>query len=176
MNQLNSIILEGNLVANAELSEPSKGFKVCRFSLAVNRFTKSMNGESIDEVSFFDVEAYGKLAETCEKNGTKGRGMRVVGRLKQNRWKSNDGKNMSRIIVIAEHIEYKPKFEKKETAELPDELPCESQNDIPCETQREPQTESTKKSKDTVLEPVAVENTETIATAKEEAVSEEAVF
>ncbi len=173
MNQLNSIILEGNLVANAELSEPSNGFKVCRFSLAVNRFTKSLNGESIDEVSFFDVEAYGKLAETCEKNGTKGRGIRVVGRLKQNRWKSNDGKNMSRILVIAEHIEYKPKFEKKDVAELPDELPCESQKDIPSESQREAPVESQKKADKVVLEPVATGDTRP---TKEEAVAEEAVF
>ena len=137
MNQLNSIILEGNLVANAELSEPTKGFKVCRFSLGVNRFTKSLNGESIDEVSFFDVEAYGKLAETCEKNCSKGRGVRVVGRLKQNRWKNSEGKNVSRIIIIAEHIEYKPKFEKKDFAELQNELPAELPDEAasPSETQ-----------------------------------------
>ena len=143
MNQLNSIILEGNLVANAELSEPSKGFKVCKFSLGVNRFTKSLNGESIDEVSFFDVEAYGKLAESCEKNGVKGRGVRVVGRLKQSRWKNNDGKNQSRVYVIAEHIEYKPKFEKKDSSELK-----EADEDITTTEQKEQETEA-------VLEPVA---------------------
>ena len=143
MNQLNSIILEGNLVANAELSEPSKGFKVCKFSLGVNRFTKSTNGEAIDEVSFFDVEAYGKLAESCEKNGTKGRGVRVVGRLKQSRWKNNDGKNLSRVYVIAEHIEYKPKFEKKDSQD-----PKETEEDITCTEQKEQEPEA-------VLEPVA---------------------
>ena len=144
MNQLNSIILEGNLVANAELSEPSKGFKVCKFSLGVNRFTKSLNGESIDEVSFFDVEAYGKLAESCEKNGGKGRGVRVVGRLKQSRWKNNDGKNQSRVYVIAEHIEYKPKFEKKDSPELK-----EADEDITTTELKEQEPEA-------VLEPVPV--------------------
>ena len=144
MNQLNSIILEGNLVANAELSEPSKGFKVCKFSLGVNRFTKSLNGESIDEVSFFDVEAYGKLAESCEKNGIKGRGVRVVGRLKQSRWKNNDGKNQSRVYVIAEHIEYKPKFEKKDSPELK-----EADEDITTTELKEQEPEA-------VLEPVPV--------------------
>lgn len=109
MNQLNSIILEGNVVRQGELSEPAKGFKVCKFPLAVNRFTKSSNGDYSEEVSFFDVEAYGKMAEICEKNTLKGRGIRVVGRLKQNRWKDNDGKNQSRIVVVAEHCEYKPK-------------------------------------------------------------------
>jgi single-strand DNA-binding protein len=48
----------------------------------------------------------------CEKNSTKGRGLRVVGRLKQNRWKDADGKTQSKIFVVAEHIEYKPKTQK----------------------------------------------------------------
>lgn len=117
MNQLNSIILEGNVVKQAELSEPTNGFKVCRFPIAVNRFSKNNNGESVEEVSFFDVEAYGKMAENCEKNTSKGRGIRVVGRLKQNRWKDSDGKNVSRVLVVAEHIEYKPKFSKSDDAE-----------------------------------------------------------
>lgn len=114
MNQLNSIILEGNLVRQAELSEPAKGFKVCKFPLAVNRFCKNMNGDSIEEVSFFDVEAYGKMAEICEKNGTKGRGIRVVGRLKQNRWKDSEGKSVSKIFIVAEHVEYRPNYQKSE--------------------------------------------------------------
>lgn len=112
MNQLNSIILEGNVVRQAELTEPTKGFKICKFPLAVNRFTKKSNGESVEEVSFFDVEAYGKMAESCEKDILKGRGIRVVGRLKQNRWKDSEGKSFSKVFVVAEHIEYKPKFIK----------------------------------------------------------------
>ena len=112
MNQLNSVILEGNVVANAELTEPAKGFMVCKFTIGVNRFSKNSNGDVYEEVSFIDVEAYGKIAEICEKNSTKGRGIRIVGRIKQSRWKSADGKNYSRIYVIAEHVEYKPKFDK----------------------------------------------------------------
>ena len=112
MYQLNSLILEGNVVRQAECVEPTKGFKVCKFPIAVNRFSKNSNGEAYEEVSFFDVEAYGKMAEVCEKNSTKGRGLRVVGRLKQNRWKDADGKTQSKIFVVAEHIEYKPKTQK----------------------------------------------------------------
>ncbi|MCQ2582930.1 MAG: single-stranded DNA-binding protein [Treponema sp.] len=117
MNQLNSIILEGNVVKQGESSEPAKGFKVCKFPLAVNRITKSPAGESCEEVSFFDVESYGKMAEICEKFSTKGRGVRVVGRLKQNRWKDKDGKNQSKVFVIAEHLEFKPNFQKTENDE-----------------------------------------------------------
>lgn len=110
MNQLNSLILEGNVVRQAELSEPASGFKVCKFPLAVNRYVKNSNGEGVEEVSYFDIETYGKMAEICEKQSTKGRGIRVVGRLKQNRWKDSDGRNQSKIFVVAEHVEFKPKL------------------------------------------------------------------
>lgn len=64
---------------------------------------------------FFEIEAYGKVAEYCEKYTTKGRGVRVVGRLKQNRWKDSDGKNVSKVFVVAEHLEYKPIFKKDDS-------------------------------------------------------------
>ncbi|MBR5645416.1 MAG: single-stranded DNA-binding protein [Treponema sp.] len=133
MNNLNSIIIEGNVVRNAELSEPMKGFKVCRFPVAVNRYTKNPNnGETMDEVSFFDVESYGKIAETCEKNLSKGRGVRVVGRLKQNRWKDDSGKNQSKIYIVAEHVEYKPKVvndQKGENNDSKNQSSLEKAND-----------------------------------------------
>ena len=50
------------------------------------------------------------------KKAKKGRGVRVVGRLKQDTWKDNNGKTASRIYVVAEHIEYKP-MKKTETSE-----------------------------------------------------------
>ena len=110
MNQLNSLIIEGNAVRKAEFSEPKTGFYVCRFPVAVNRWYKNKNNEGVSEVSFFDVEAYGKVAETCNRKVDKGTGLRIVGRLKQDRWKDKDGKTVSKCYVVAEHIEYKPKF------------------------------------------------------------------
>ena len=106
MNQLNSIILEGNVVRKAEFSEPTSGFYVCKFPIAVNRKTKTPDGEQKEEVSYFDVETYGPMAEKCSKYCDKGKGVRVVGRLKQSRWEENNVKR-SKIYVIAEHVEYK---------------------------------------------------------------------
>ena len=106
MNQLNSIILEGNVVRKAEFSEPKTGFQVCKFPLAVNRKTKTPEGETKEEVSYFDVETYGEMAETCSKWCDRGQGVRVVGRLKQSRWEENNVKK-SKVYVIAEHVEYK---------------------------------------------------------------------
>lgn len=112
MNQLNSVILEGNLVDNAVFSEPKEGIKMCKFSIGVNKYYKNHNDEDVNEVSFFDVESFGKVAEYCKQKGTKGRGVRVVGRLKQDVWKDDSGKTKSKVFVIAEHIEYKPVFNK----------------------------------------------------------------
>ena len=41
MNQLNSLILEGNLVRDAEMIEPAEGFKICKFTIAVNRWYRN---------------------------------------------------------------------------------------------------------------------------------------
>jgi len=113
MNQLNSIILEGNLVKDAELLEPVNGFKVCKFSIGVNRFYKNKKDEGVNEVSYFEIETYGKSAEYCDSKAKKGRGVRVVGRLKQETWTDEDKKFHSKVYVIAEHVEFKPVFAKE---------------------------------------------------------------
>ncbi|MDR1700973.1 MAG: single-stranded DNA-binding protein [Lachnoclostridium sp.] len=115
MGNINSIILEGNVVRDSELRETAKGVRVCTFSVASNRvFQQNMQKEK--EVSFFDIECWGKLAEICGTNCPKGRGVRVIGRLKQDRWVGTDGKNHSRIKIVAEHVEFKPQVNKTEMA------------------------------------------------------------
>ena len=98
MNSLNSIILEGNIVQEPVVRETAKGTKVCSFSVMCMR-TYKQDETYEKEISFFDIDAWGKLAELSIKNATKGRGVRVVGRLKQSRW-------------VDEHIEFKPVFKK----------------------------------------------------------------
>lgn len=109
MNGLNSLIIEGNMVRDPEFKETVKGTNFCSFSIATNR-VYTQNNETTQEVSYFDVEAWTSMALLCKENGAKGRGVRVVGRLKQDRWVGKDGKNYSKVKVIAEHIEFKPKF------------------------------------------------------------------
>jgi len=114
MNNLNSILIEGNMVRDPEYHTTPKGTPVCNFRLASNRYYRQENGYE-KEVSFFDVETWAKLADTCSNFGKKGRGVRVVGRLKENRWVSNDGKPHSRIAIVAEHVEFRPEFKKEPT-------------------------------------------------------------
>jgi single-strand DNA-binding protein len=111
MNSLNSILIEGNMVRDPLLKETPKGTPVCTFAVASNRFYKQDNALE-KEVSFFDVETWSRLAESCSNLGKKGRGVRVVGRLKQDRWNGPDGKPASKVVIVAEHVEFKPEFKK----------------------------------------------------------------
>lgn len=115
MNSLNSILIEGNLVKDPSLKSTPKGTPVCTFSVASNRFLKQDTGTE-KEVSFFDVETWSRLAENCGSLGKKGRGVRVVGRLKQDRWIDGEGKTKSHVKIVAEHVEFKPEFKRGDGA------------------------------------------------------------
>lgn len=142
MNALNQIILEGNVVRQPEKKELQHGTHVCMIPIAVDRRYKTREGEDAEEVSYFDIETFGNLADACEKWCPKGRGVRVVGRLKQSRWKNEDGKGRSKVTIIAEHVEFKPFFQKKEdgttdtesTVEGPDS--ADSGNPAPSKKQK----------------------------------------
>jgi single-strand DNA-binding protein len=112
MNNLKSVVIEGNLVRDPVFKTTPKGTPLCTFSLASNRYYKQFgeNGSSDmqEEVSFFDVTTWAKLAESCRDNGSKGRGVRVVGRLKQERWQDDEGKQHSKVSIVAEHVEFRP--------------------------------------------------------------------
>ena len=120
MNNLNSILIEGNLVRDPLYRTTPKGTPLCTFTLASNRFFKQDSGLE-KEVGFFDVESWSKLADNCHNFGRKGRGVRVVGRLKQDRWNGSDGKSHSRVAIVAEHVEFKPEFKKNDKGENSEE-------------------------------------------------------
>jgi single-strand DNA-binding protein len=121
MNNLNSIIIEGNMVRDPLFRSTAKGTPLCTFSIASNRFYKQGSGLE-SEVSFFDVETWSDLAESCHDMGHKGRGVKVVGRLKQDRWNGPDGKQRSRVAIVAEHVEFRPEFKRDASArEYPSE-------------------------------------------------------
>ena len=109
MNNLNSVLIDGNLTKDPALSYTKAGTAVTTFSIAVNRQYRSNDDEYKEEVAYLEIESWGKTAENCNEFLKKGRGVRVVGRLKQERWESTGSKH-SKIIIIAEHVEFKPNF------------------------------------------------------------------
>jgi single-strand DNA-binding protein len=117
MNNLNSILIEGNLVRDPVFRSTPKGTPVCTFCLASNRFFKQDSGLE-KEVGFFFVETWSKLAERCYSLGRRGRGVRVVGRLKQSRWNDTDGNPRSKVTIVAEHVEFRPEFKKNGASDM----------------------------------------------------------
>jgi single-strand DNA-binding protein len=106
MNNLNSIMIEGNMVRDPSLKSTPKGIPVCVFSIAFNRYFKQET-EKETEVSYFDVETWADVAKNCYNQGRKGIGVRIMGRLKQNRWCDSEGKNRSKVCIVAERVEFK---------------------------------------------------------------------
>jgi single-strand DNA-binding protein len=104
MTDLNNVILSGNLahdIGEKDLVKVGETTKLT-ITIASNRSEKS-NGEWKNVASFFDVVLWGKLADNLRPYLVKGKGIAVVGQLKQDRWEK-DGQKKSKIYVIADSI------------------------------------------------------------------------
>ncbi|WP_191014107.1 single-stranded DNA-binding protein [Treponema zioleckii] len=109
---LNQVIIEGRLTRDSEGKERPWGTKYAVMSVAINEYYKDRNGNFASEVGYYDVYANGpNFCERVIKNGVKGRGVRIVGKLKQDRWKTN-GKNFSKTYIVAEHVDFKAENKK----------------------------------------------------------------
>jgi single-strand DNA-binding protein len=107
---LNIVKIKGNLTKDPEFKHTASGKAVCGISIASNH-GYSKNGKRTTEVSYFDIEAWGVIAENCAKYLKKGNGVIIEGRLKQDRWEK-DGKTQSRIKISASNVQFL--FDKKD--------------------------------------------------------------
>ena len=107
MANFNKVILVGNLTRDPELRYTPKGTAVARITLAVNRTWKSESGENKEEVSFVDVDVWGRQAEVISQYMKKGRPLLVEGRLKQDTWEDKNTKQkQSKLKVVLESFSF----------------------------------------------------------------------
>ncbi|MCX6902114.1 MAG: single-stranded DNA-binding protein [Verrucomicrobia bacterium] len=110
MANFNKVILAGNLTRDPELRYTPKGTAVCRFGLAINRTWKSETGESKEEVTFVDVDAWGRQAEVIAQYMKKGRPLLVEGRLKLDTWEDKNThqkhQKQSKLKVVLESFSF----------------------------------------------------------------------
>lgn len=99
----NHTSLTGNLTRDPELRFTTGGKAVANFGLAVNR-RYQQNGEWQDATSFFDVSAWGDLAENIAASVTKGQRVTVTGRLEQRSWETDSGDKRHKIEVVANDV------------------------------------------------------------------------
>ncbi len=102
---MNKIMLIGNLGRDPELQVTPDGTPVTKFSLAVNRVTKTSSGERKEETEWFNIVAWRQLAETCEKYLHKGSKVFVEGRLSQRKYTDREGIQRTSIDVTITDME-----------------------------------------------------------------------
>ena len=97
------------MVDNPTGTYSQKGTIRCTFQIESPRwfvhFADGVDaGTKTEERPVFSVETWGSLAVGCLRDVVKGRGVRLVGRLKQN--------EEGAVVICAEHVEYKPLMRK----------------------------------------------------------------
>jgi len=108
MASLNKLFLIGNLTRDPEVRVTPKGTHVAQFGIAVNRQIKDeAGGPAREEVTFVDIEAWGKQAELCGKFLKKGSPCMIEGRLKFEQWDDKQsGQKRSKLKVVMENVQF----------------------------------------------------------------------
>jgi single-strand DNA-binding protein len=107
MASFNKVILMGNLTRDPELRYLPKGTAVAKIGLAVNRTWKSETGETKEEVTFVDIEMFGRTAENVAQYMRKGSPLLVEGRLKLDSWEDKQTQQKkSRLLVVADTVQF----------------------------------------------------------------------
>jgi single-strand DNA-binding protein len=107
MASFNRVILAGNLTRDPELRYTPKGTAVARIGLAVNRTYTTETGEKKEEVTFVDIDAWGRQAEVISQYLKKGRPILVEGRLKLDQWEDkNTHQKQSKLKVVLESFSF----------------------------------------------------------------------
>jgi single-strand DNA-binding protein len=97
-------MLIGRLGHDPEMRYTPSGRPLTKFQLAVNRSWKSADGEKKSETEWFNVVAWGKLAEICNQYLTKGQQVYIEGRLHTRQWQDEESGNHSAVEVIAQEM------------------------------------------------------------------------
>jgi single-strand DNA-binding protein len=101
----NSVTLVGNITRTPELRFTNSGQAVASFGLAVNRrWQNRQSGEMEEQVSFFDITAWGSLGENAAESLEKGSRILVTGRLQQRSYETQNGEKRSAVEVVADEI------------------------------------------------------------------------
>ena len=107
MASFNKVILVGNLTRDPELRYTPKGMAIAKIGVAVNRVWTNEAGEKKEEVTFVDVDVFGRTAENVGQYMRKGRPILIEGRLRLDQWDDKQtGQKRSRLGVVLEGFQF----------------------------------------------------------------------
>jgi single-strand DNA-binding protein len=80
------------------------GKPLTKFRVATNRSWTTTDGEEQTETEWFNVVAWGKLAEICNQYLQKGERVYIEGRLHTRHWTDEEGNHQSATEVVANEM------------------------------------------------------------------------
>ena len=96
---LNNVAIIGRITKDLELRKTETGKAVTSFSIAVAR-------DYDDQVDFFDITAWNKLAENLVKYCQKGSLISVTGTMRTNFYTNKEGIKINTVYVLADRIDF----------------------------------------------------------------------
>jgi len=124
MANFNKVILAGNLTRDPELRYTPSGKAIAKFGMAINRNWTTDTGEKKEEVTFVDIDSFGRQAEVISQYLKKGRPVLIEGRLKLDQWDDKQsGQKRSRLGVVLESFSFLDSGNRGEGGGSPDAAP-----------------------------------------------------
>lgn len=104
MRGLNKVMVIGRLGRDPEMRYTPSGRPVTTFSVATSRTWTTSEGERKVETEWFNIVAWGSLAEICKQYLTKGQIVYVEGRLQTRHWDDNEGNKHTSVEIVANEM------------------------------------------------------------------------
>lgn len=101
---LNKVMIIGLVGREPEMRYTPSGRPVTSFSVATSRTWTSSEGERREETEWFNVVAWGNLAEICKTHLSKNQQVYVEGRLQTRGWEDETGKKHFRTELVANEM------------------------------------------------------------------------
>ena len=101
---LNKVMVIGYLGRDPEMRYTPNGKSVVSFSIACDRSWKNADGEKQTETDWFNVVAWGDLAEICNKHLSKGSQAYIEGRIQTRTWQDNEGQQRTSVDIVAQQV------------------------------------------------------------------------
>ena len=101
---LNKVQIIGHLGKEPEMRYTPSGKPVTTFTVAVSRSWNTGDGERHSETEWFNIVAWGNLAEICKTYLTKGQQVYVEGRLQTRRWEDKEGSKHASVEIVANEM------------------------------------------------------------------------
>lgn len=104
MRGLNKVMIIGRLGRDPEMRYTPSGRPVTTFSVATSRSWTTAEGERRIETEWFNVVAWGSLAEICKQHLLKGQVAYVEGRMQTRHWDDNEGNKHTSVELVANEM------------------------------------------------------------------------